>query len=148
MDNYNENIDIRSTNVRAHFVTCTACDKVWRTTTATRCPRCAQRFGLTFALDGLRASQLMDAMREFETENKEDEDDELRLAIAMEDNCQWYNYEDPWYSQTCYMNLHEYLRDLPPTPHIERAMEIFRAQFQTTVANVDENGEMPTAQMG
>ena len=86
--------------------------------------------------------QLMDAMMEFEGEEKEDEDDILRLALAMERHCFWYNYEDPWFSQACWMHLREYLRDYP-SDHILRAMEIFDNQFRNMVIHVDENGNMP-----
>jgi hypothetical protein len=122
------------------------CDKVWRTTNATRCPQCAQAYGLPFQLDPLSQSQLMDAMRDFGNEEEykdHDGDDIMRLALAMEDNCQWFNYEDPWYTQTCWMVLREYLRDNPPTPHIERAMEILKDQFQERVVLVDERGNIP-----
>jgi hypothetical protein len=86
----------------------------------------------------------MDAMRDFGNEEEYKDDEELmRFALAMEDNCPWYSEEDPWYSQTCWMHLREYLRDNPPTPHIERAMEIFEAQFQEKVVLVDERGNMP-----
>jgi hypothetical protein len=136
--------EINSTRIAAHFVTCTACDKVWRTINATRCPHCAQAYGLPFQLDPLRASQLMDAMRDFGNEEEyKHEDDIMRLALAMEDHCQWFNYEDPWYTQTCWMHLREYLRDNPPTPHIERAMEILKDQFQLRVVLVDERGNIP-----
>ena len=136
--------EITSTNIAAHFVTCMECNKVWRTTNATRCPHCAQAYGLPFQLDPLRASALMDAMRDFGNEEEYKDDEELmRFALAMEDNCPWYSEEDPWYSQTCWMHLREYLRDNPPTPHIERAMEIFEAQFQEKVVLVDERGNMP-----
>jgi len=133
-------MDIHDTNIAAHFVTCMICNKVWRTPGVMRCPRCARAYGLPFLLDLLRNDQLMDAMREFENENKENEDDILRMAIAMEDNCSWYDEEDPWYSQTCWMCLREYLRENPPTPHIQRAMEIFEIQFRASIQNVDEDG--------
>ena len=139
-------MEITSTRIAAHFVTCMECDKVWRTTNATRCPHCAQAYGLPFQLDPLSQSQLMDAMRDFGNEEEykdHDGDDIMRLALAMEDNCQWFNYEDPWYTQTCWMVLREYLRDNPPTPHIERAMEILEAQFQERVVLVDERGNIP-----
>lgn len=136
--------EINSTRIAAHFVTCANCGMIWRTINATRCPRCAQCYGLTFQLDPLRASALMDAMRDFGNEEEYKDDEELmRFALAMEDNCPWYSEEDPWYSQTCWMHLREYLRDNPPTPHIERAMEIFKAQFQEKVVLVDERGNMP-----
>jgi hypothetical protein len=136
--------EINSTRIAAHFVTCMVCDMRWRTINATRCTRCAQAYGITFQLDPLRASALMDAMRDFGNEEEYKDDEELmRFALAMEDNCPWYSEEDPWYSQTCWMHLREYLRDNPPTPHIERAMEIFEAQFQEKVVLVDERGNMP-----
>lgn len=135
--------EINSTRIAAHFVTCMECNKVWRTINATRCPHCARAYGLTFKLDDMRAAQLMDAMRDFGNEEEYKDDEELmRFALAMEDNCSWYNEEDPWYSQTCWMHLREYLRDNPPTPHIERAMEIFEAQFRERVVLVDENGNV------
>ncbi len=83
----------------------------------------------------------MDAMADFGNEYK-DEDDIMRLALAMEDNCQWFNDEDPWYTQTCWMVLREYHFD-NPTPHIQRAMEILEAQFQERVVLVDDRGNMP-----
>ena len=119
---------------------------MWRTTNATRCPQCAQAYGLPFHLDPLSQSQLMDAMSDFGNEEEykdHDGDDIMRLALAMEDNCQWFNYEDPWYTQTCWMVLREYLRDNPPTPHIERAMEILKDQFQLRVVLVNERGNIP-----
>jgi hypothetical protein len=83
----------------------------------------------------------MDAMRDFGNEEEyKDEDELMRFALAIEDNCSWYNEEDPWYSQTCWMHLREYLRVNPSMPHIERAMEIFNTQFQERVVFVDENG--------
>ena len=107
-------IEITSTRIAAHFVTCAPCGNVWRTTNATRCPRCAQAYGLPFQLDDLRASQLMEAMSDFGNEEEyKEEDDIMRLALAMEDHCQWFNDEDPWYTQTCWMVLREQLRDLP-----------------------------------
>ena len=156
-------MEITSTRIAAHFVTCMECDKVWRTTNATRCPHCAQAYGLPFQLDPLSQSQLMDAMRDFGNEEEykdHDGDDIMRLALAMEDplsfrqrilarfqramdHCQWFNDEDPWYTQTCWMVLREYLRDNPPTPHIERAMEILKDQFQERVVLVDERGNVP-----
>lgn len=136
-------MEITSTNIAAHFVTCMGCNKVYRTTNATRCSHCTQAYGLPFQLDPLRASQLMDAMRDFADENEYKDDAELmRFALCLEDNCSWYREEDPWYSQTCWMHLREYLRDNPPTPHIERAMEIFDAQFRETVIHVDEHGNV------
>ena len=137
-------INITSTRIAAHFVTCAPCGNVWRTTNATRCPRCAQAYGLPFQLDDLRASQLMEAMADFGNEEEykdHDGDDIMRLALAMEDHCQWFNYEDPWYTQTCWMVLREYHFD-HPTPHIQRAMEIFEAQFQERVVLVDERGNL------
>ena len=137
-------IEITSTRIAAHFVTCAPCGMIWRTTNATRCPRCAQAYGLPFQLDDLRASQLMDAMREFGNEDEyKDENDVMRLALAMEDHCYWYNDEDPWYSQSCWMHLRDYLRDNPSIPTMERAMEIFEAQFQERVVLVDEHGNIP-----
>ncbi len=137
-------IEITSTRIAAHFVTCAPCGMIWRTTNATRCPRCAQAYGLPFQLDDLRASQLMDAMADFgnEEEYKDEGDDIMRLALVMEDHCQWFNYEDPWYTQTCWMVLREYHFD-HPTPHIQRAMEILEAQFQERVVLVDERGNLP-----
>jgi hypothetical protein len=86
----------------------------------------------------------MDAMRDFGNEEEyTDEDELMRFALAMEDNCSWYNEEDPWYTQTCWMHLREYLRDNPPTPQIERAMEILKDQFQRRVVLVDERGNIP-----
>jgi hypothetical protein len=136
--------EITSMNIAAHFVTCMECNKVWRTTNATRCPHCAQAYGLPFQLDPLRASELMDATSDFgDEEEYKDEGELMRFALAMEDHCSWYNEEDPWYSQTCWMHLREYLRDNPPTPHIQKAMEIFEAQFQERVGLVDETGNIP-----
>ena len=138
---------ITSTRIAAHFVTCAPCGNVWRTTNATRCPRCAQAYGLPFQLDDLRASQLMEAMADFGNEEEyKEEDDIMRLALAMEDHCQWFNYEDPWYTQTCWMILREHLREHlrdEPMPHIEKAMEILEAQFQERVVLVDERGNQP-----
>ena len=140
-------IEITSTRIAAHFVTCAPCGNVWRTTNATRCPRCAQAYGLPFQLDDLRASQLMDAMADFGNEEEyKEEDDIMRLALAMEDHCQWFNDEDPWYTQTCWMVLREHLREHlrdEPMPHIEKAMEILEAQFQERVVLVDERGNLP-----
>ena len=140
-------IEITSTRIAAHFVTCAPCGNVWRTTNATRCPRCAQAYGLPFQLDDLRASQLMEAMADFGNEEEyKEEDDIMRLALAMEDHCQWFNDEDPWYTQTCWMVLREHLREHlrdEPMPHIEKAMEILEAQFQERVVLVDERGNQP-----
>ena len=136
-------MEITSTNIAAHFMTCTQCNMIWRSTHSMICPLCAQIHGTPFRLTLQAQSQLMDAMMEFEGEEKEDEDDILRLAIAMERHCSWYNYEDPWFSQTCWMHLREYLWNNPPSTHIERAMEIFDAQFRNMVIHVDENGNMP-----
>ena len=154
---------ITSTRIAAHFVTCAPCGNVWRTTNATRCPRCAQAYGLPFQLDDLRASQLMEAMADFGNEEEyKEEDDIMRLALAMEDplsdrqrilarfqramdHCQWFNDEDPWYTQTCWMVLREHLREHlrdEPMPHIEKAMEILEAQFQERVVLVDERGNL------
>jgi len=135
-------MNIRDTNIAAHFVTCLLCQHNWRTTNATRCPLCAQAYGVPFQLDPLRVSELMDAMRIFQDENEyKGEEDVMRLALTMEDNCPWFNDEDPWYSQACWMHLREFLRDEPPTPHVSRAMEIFEIQFRETIMNVDERGE-------
>jgi len=154
-------IEINSTRIAAHFVTCAPCGMIWRTTNATRCPRCAQAYGLPFQLDDLRASQLMDAMANFGNEEEykdHDGDDIMRLALAMEDplserqrilarfqramdHCQWFNYEDPWYTQTCWMVLREHHFD-HPMPHLQRAMEILEAQFQERVVLVDERGNL------
>ncbi len=135
--------EINSTRIAAHFVTCMECDKVWRTTNATRCPHCAQAYGLPFQLDPLSQSQLMDAMRDFGNEEEyKDEDELMRFALAMEDNCSWYREEDPWYTQTCWMVLREYHFD-NPTPHIQRAMEILEAQFRLRVVLVNERGNIP-----
>lgn len=136
-------MEITSTNIAAHFVTCTECNMVWRSIHSMICPLCAQIHGTPFRLTLQAQSQLMAAMMEFEGEEKEDEDDILRLAIAMERHCLWYNYEDPWFSQACWMYLREYLWNNPPSTHIERAMEIFDALFRNTVIHVDENGNMP-----
>ena len=140
-------IEITSTRIAAHFVTCAPCGMIWRTTNATRCPRCAQAYGLPFQLDDLRASQLMEAMADFGNEEEyKEEDDIMRLALAMEDHCQWFNDEDPWYTQTCWMVLREHLREHlrdEPMPHIEKAMEILEAQFQERVVLVDERGNQP-----
>ena len=116
---------------------------VWRSTNATRCTRCDGAYGRPFRLDDLRASHLMDAMADFgnEEEYKDEGDDIMRLALVMEDHCQWFNYEDPWYTQTCWMVLREYA---DPTPHIEKAMEIFEAQFQERVVLVDDRGDVPS----
>ena len=134
--------EINSTRIAAHFVTCEVCGMIWRTINATRCTRCGQCYGLPFQLDPLRAAALMDAMRDFGNEEEyKDESELMRFALAMEDNCSWYNEEDPWYSQTCWMVLREYHFD-NPTPHIERAMEIFEAQFQERVVFVDERGNV------
>jgi hypothetical protein len=137
-------IAITSTRIAAHFVTCEPCGMIWRSTNATRCTRCAQAYGRPFCLDDLRASHLMDAMADFgnEEEYKDEGDDIMRLALVMEDHCQWFNYEDPWYTQTCWMVLREYHFD-NPTPHIQRAMEILEAQFQERVVLVDERGNLP-----
>jgi hypothetical protein len=129
---------ITSTNIAARFVICMKCDKVWRTTDETCCLCCVDSNCISFQLDPLRATYLMDAMKEFENEENEDEDDVMRLAIAMEDHCSWYNEGDPWCSQTCWM----YLRNCPPVLHIKRAMEIFEASFQERVVLVDENGNI------
>ena len=140
-------IAINSTRIAAHFVTCEPCGMIWRTTGATRCTRCDQAYGLPFQLDDLRASHLMDAMADFGNEEEyKDEDDIMRLALAMEDHCQWFNDEDPWYTQTCWMVLREHLREHlrdEPMPHIEKAMEILEAQFQERVVLVDERGNLP-----
>jgi hypothetical protein len=137
-------IAINSTRIAAHFVTCEPCGMVWRSTNATRCSRCDGAYGRPFRLDDLRASHLMDAMADFgnEEEYKDEGDDTMRLALVMEDHCQWFNYEDPWYTQTCWMVLREYHFD-NPTPHIQRAMEILEAQFQERVVLVDERGNLP-----
>ena len=154
-------IAINSTRIAAHFVTCEPCGMIWRTTNATRCTRCDGAYGRPFRLDDLRASHLMDAMADFgnEEEYKDEGDDTMRLALVMEDplserqrilarfhramdHCQWFDDEDPWYTQTCWMVLREYHFD-NPTPHIQRAMEILEAQFQERVVLVDERGNLP-----
>ena len=85
----------------------------------------------------------MDAMRDFGNEEEyKDEDELMRFALAMEDNCSWYREEDPWYTQTCWMDLREYHFD-NPTPHIQRAMEILEAQFRLRVVLVNERGNIP-----
>ena len=138
-------IAINSTRIAAHFVTCEPCGMIWRTTNATRCTRCAGAYGRPFQLDDLRASHLMDAMADFGNEEEyKDEDDIMRLALVMEDHCQWFDDEDPWYTQTCWMVLREYHFD-NPTPHIEKAMEILEAQFQERVVLVDERGDIMVA---
>ena len=135
-------MEITSTNIAANFVTCMACDFVWRTINNMLCPRCDRTYGIPFRLDPLAQSQLMDAMRDFGNEEEYKEDDELmRFALCLEDNCSWYREEDPWYSQTCWMVLREYHFD-NPTPHIQRAMDILEAQFQERVVLVDENGNV------
>ena len=150
-------IPITSTNIAANFVTCTVCEKVWRTIYNARCPRCDQEYGTPFQLNPLAQADLMDAMADFGNEEEyKDEDDIMRLALVMEDplsdrqrilarfhramdHCQWFNYEDPWYSQACWMVLREYA---DPTPYIQRAMEILEAQFQERVVLVDERGDI------
>jgi len=136
-------IAITSTNIAANFVTCTVCENVWRTINNARCLRCDQEYGIPFQLNPLAQTDLMDAMADFGNEEEyKDEDDIMRLALVMEDHCQWFNYEDPWYTQTCWMVLREYHFD-NPTPHIQRAMEILEAQFQERVVLVDERGNLP-----
>ena len=136
-------IAITSTNIAANFVTCTVCENVWRTINNARCLRCDQEYGIPFQLNPLAQTDLMDAMADFGNEEEyKDEGDIMRLALVMEDHCQWFNYEDPWYTQACWMVLREYA---DPTPHIEKAMEILEAQFQERVVLVDERGDVPCA---
>ena len=135
-------MEITSTNIAAHFMTCTQCNMIWRSTHSMICPLCAQIHGTPFRLTPQAYMQLMDAMMEFEGEEKEDEDDILRLALAMERHCFWYNYEDPWFSQACWIYLRDHLGG-HPNIHILRAMEIFDNQFRNMVIHVDENGNMP-----
>ena len=134
-------MEINSTNISAHFMFCSECNMIWRSIHSMMCPLCAQIHGTPFRMLPWQESQLMDAMTEFGDEEK-GEDEDARLALAMERHCSWYDHADPWFSQACWMLLRAHLRNNPST-HIERAMEIFDDQFRNTVIHVDERGNMP-----
>jgi len=41
------------------------------------------------------------------TANAEDEENALQFAIALEDNCPWYDHQDPVCVQACWLALQE-----------------------------------------
>ena len=137
-------MEITSTNIAAHFVTCMKCDKVWRTEKSMLCPHCEGAYGKPFLLDPLSVSQLMDAMRDFLDEDEyTGEEQDMRLALAMEDNCAWYNDEDPWYIQACWRIIQAKRFEGAFATDIGPAVDLFEARFRERVVLVNEDGNIP-----
>ena len=101
-------------DVRAPILQCSDCDRYWRAYKPERCIHCAREYGLPYFLDPLRRLALFQAVQSIPlntvwpfpgTTTDEDKENALEFAIAIEDNCSWYDEKDPVCVQACWLAL-------------------------------------------
>ena len=104
-------------DIRCLLLECSDCCGVWRAYKPERCIYCAREYGLPYTLDPLRRLALFQAIQSIPVNTvwpfpggRTDEDDEnaMQFAIALEDNCQWFDYRDPICVQSCWLALQEH----------------------------------------
>ena len=103
-------------DIRSLILQCSDCDRVWRSCKIERCIYCAREYGMPYFLDPLRRLALFEAVQAIPldvvmpfpgTHTEEDKENALQFAIALEDNCSWYDSEDPICVQACWLALQE-----------------------------------------
>lgn len=113
-------------DIRALILQCSDCDRYWRSDKIERCIYCAREYGLPYFIDPLRRLELFQAVQSIPpntvwpfpgTTTDEDKENAMQFAIALEDNCSWYDYKDPVCVQACWLALKERCpwADLDPT---------------------------------
>jgi hypothetical protein len=125
-------ISFQSDDINALYLFCSRCDFEWRAHAPERCTRCGRTVGIPFVLEPPLAEDLMRIVDE-STFGANDEEDEEHMMSLLETHCPWFNKDDAWYSQACYM----YLRALPRTPEnqeaLDHVMEYFEMRFLDAV---------------
>jgi len=103
-------------DIRSLILDCSHCDGVWRSYKPERCIYCSREYGLPYTLDPLRRLALFEAIQTIPVNTvwpfpglrtEEDDENSLQFAIAIEDNCSWYDPEDPVCVQACWLALQE-----------------------------------------
>jgi hypothetical protein len=109
-------IAMNTFDIRSLILQCSDCDRYWRAEQPERCIHCAREYGTPYFLDPLRRLALFEAVQAIPldvvmpfpgTHTEEDKENALQFAIALEDNCPWYDSEDPVCVQACWLALQE-----------------------------------------
>jgi len=105
-----------TSDIRSLILQCSDCDRYWRSNKPERCIYCAREYGLPYFLDPLRRLALFQALQAIPVNTvmpfpgactEEDKENALQFAIEMEDNCSWYDENDPVCVQACWLTLQE-----------------------------------------
>jgi hypothetical protein len=161
-------------DIHSLILQCSDCDRYWRSNKIERCIHCAREYGLPYFLDPLRRLALFQALQDIPVgtimpfpgaPSEEDEENAMQFAIAMEDNCPWYDEKDPVCVQACWLALQEHcpwaelgdpqaqakweellglFQPVPVTPgQITYASLYFDMEFQECAHLADELDENP-----
>jgi hypothetical protein len=103
-------------DIRALILQCSDCDRYWRAYKVERCIHCAREYGLPYFIDPLRRLALFEAVRSIPLNTvwpfpgattEEDKENALQFAIALEDNCPWYDEKDPVCVQAAWLAIQQ-----------------------------------------
>jgi hypothetical protein len=124
-------IDFNSADITAPRLYCETCGREWRAPQIEHCKDCARSIGFPIQLNETQGEELMRLVQLAGHNSYEDEDDDEYIIFLLKE-MPWYDAEDVWQAQACYLYL-SYQEEAPDVAHM---MDFFKTYFLNSVPYV------------
>jgi hypothetical protein len=120
-------IAFNSADITAQRLYCETCGGEWRAPHIEHCKKCPRSIGFPIQLNDAQGEELMRLVERVGCgEDDGDDDDYITFLLQQTD---WYDAEDVWQVQACYM----YLFYQEEAPNVAYMMDFFKTYFVNSV---------------